>query len=237
LGVDPLSCKKKACSFNCVYCQLGRAGKLTSKKKLFIKTKDIIDEIKSLKKIKADYITFSGMGEPTLASNLAGLIREIKKIRHEKIAILTNATTLRSKKIRNSLGLVDFVIAKLDAGCEKTFVKINNPVRGINFRSVLTGIKKFKKSYKGKLALQIMFTKKNKFEAKAISDLVRDINPDEVQINTPLRLNRCKALSKNEIDKIKSNFKDMNVMSVYDKKKKKIFFLNKEKILKRRAEL
>ena len=85
LGVDPLSQKNKICTFDCIYCQVGRAKPSQVQRKIYVPTKDIIQEIKNLPKIKADYITFSGKGEPTLAKNLGILIKQIKKIRKAEV--------------------------------------------------------------------------------------------------------------------------------------------------------
>ena len=47
LGIDPLSDRKKICSFDCIYCQLGKTRVRTKKRKVFIPTEKIIEEIKN----------------------------------------------------------------------------------------------------------------------------------------------------------------------------------------------
>jgi len=244
LGLDPLyTGKKKICSFDCEYCQAGKTNFLTKRRKVFIPTNRILEELKRLPDLKIDYITFSGAGEPTLAKNLKNIIKGIKNLKPEKIAILTNASTLSDKKVRDSLLLTDFVIAKLDAHSEVLFRKINRPLRGVKLKAILKGIREFKSNFKGKFALQIMFTKKNKKYAEDIASLACKIKPDEIEINTPLRPSRVKALSKLEINKIKKVFleyhtKPTKIISVYDtQKKKKIKPLERKSILKRRGEL
>ena len=78
LGVDAISQKEKQCSFDCVYCQIGRAKPIARRRKIFVPTEDILDELKRLPRVPLDYITFSGMGEPTLAKNIGELIIKIK---------------------------------------------------------------------------------------------------------------------------------------------------------------
>ncbi|MCK5584343.1 MAG: radical SAM protein, partial [Elusimicrobiales bacterium] len=119
LGVDLISGTRKTCSFDCVYCQVGRTLKLSSRREVFVKKSEILKEIKSLPKAKIDYITFSGMGEPTLAKNLGELIKAVKKVRPEKVAVLTNSSVLNRKDVRDELMEADFVIAKLDASNQK----------------------------------------------------------------------------------------------------------------------
>ena len=84
LGVDPVSTKKKTCSFDCVYCQLGRTVNPTAKRKVFVKPDDFIKELILVKKLliesvsekgldekelPIDYVTFSGLAEHTLDEN------------------------------------------------------------------------------------------------------------------------------------------------------------------------
>jgi len=218
LGIDPVCSKEKVCTFDCIYCQAGKTEVFRDKREIFVPTEKIIKEISSLGPAEIDYITFSGRGEPTLAKNLGGIIKEIRKIRKEKIAVITNASLIDRKDVQEELNLADFVMVKLDAASRNLFVKVNRPMQGIEFDRVLKGIKAFKSGYRGRLALQIMFVEQNKLHAEEIARIVKEISPDEVQINTPLRPCEVKPLSKEEIDNIKRYFKDMNIISVYDKK-------------------
>ena len=236
LGIDPVyTVSGKICSFDCIYCQAGKTRSLTEKRKIFIPTEKILDEIKSFPPVKIDYITFSGAGEPTLAKNLGKIIRGIKKIKKAKIAVLTNSSTIGKSDVRRDLALADFVIAKLDAHSQKLFSEIDSPLKKIKLEKVIKGLKKFRSSYKKKFALQIMFTEKNKNDAKKIASLTREINPDEIQINTPTRPCGIKPLSAGEIVKIKTFFKGIKVSSVYDAEKKRVKPVSKRAVLKRRG--
>jgi wyosine [tRNA(Phe)-imidazoG37] synthetase (radical SAM superfamily) len=99
----------------------------------------------------------------------------------------------------------------------------------------LEGIKKFKRNYKGKLALQIMFIDANKTFARKIAMLAKDIAADETQLNTPLRPCAVRPLTGKEMDVIKRYFKGMNVICVYDKKKKIVEPISRSCTLKRRG--
>ena len=236
LGVDPLSVRLKVCSFDCGYCQIGKTKILSKKRKVFVKSDSILKEIGSLPPLHIDYITFSGTGEPTLAKNLGAIIRGIRAIRKERIAVITNSTLIDRKDVQNDLLLADFVLFKLDATAE-IFKRINRPVRGVRFESIIKGIKEFSGRFKGKVALQIMFTKDNKSYAADIASIARDIDPDEVQINTPLRPGNGKPISKTKINMIKQCFKGMRLVSVYGPKKKKAKPISIGSTLKRRAAL
>ncbi len=236
LGVDPVYAGSgKICSFDCVYCQAGKSGRLTGKRKVFVPTGKILEEIKAFPDIKIDYITFSGAGEPTLAGNLGEIIKGIRKIRKNKIAVLTNSSTMDKKDVRKDLATADFVIAKLDAHSQELFAKINKPAKTIKFDKIIKGLKKFRSYYKGRFALQIMLHKGNRSYAKNIAYLVREISPDEVQINTPTRPCGIKPLSRGEIEKIKTFFSGTKVTSVYDAKKKSVKPVSERAVLKRRG--
>jgi len=237
LGVDPISGEKKICSFDCVYCQLGKTGVRTAKRRTFVPTERIIEEIKSLPPLKIDYITFSGRGEPTLAGNLGEMIAGVKKIREEPVAVLTNASLMDRKDVRQDLSGADLVVAKLDAPSEEIFKKINRPVKGITLSKVVRGIKKFSKIHRGKLALQIMFTPGNRENAKELARMARQIGADEVQLNTPLRPCPVKPLSRNEMSKIEKYFRGLNVVSVYGSMRKKVIPVSRKDTLRRRGKV
>lgn len=216
LGVDLISTPKKVCTFDCIYCQLGNYKSYSSKRKIFVDIKGIIRELKSLGGLKTDYITFSGMGEPLLAKNLGNAIVEIKKHFNIPIAVLTNSSLFNSPKVRKELRKADVVVAKLDAFDSNTFNKINRPYKGITFSKIKKGIKIFKKEFKGKFALQLMFVSHNADNISKMIKIVKEINPDEIQINTPLRPSSAKPLSLNAINNIKKQFKSLNIITVYD---------------------
>lgn len=233
LGIDPISGKRKICTFDCVYCQIEETSVFAGERRIFVPVTKIIEEINLLPPMQIEYITFSGRGEPTLARNLGQMIKAIKKIRNEKIAVLTNSSLLNRTDVQDDLLPADFVIAKLDAASQETFEAIDQPPRIIKLGAIVSAIKNFKKIYKNKLALQIMFVEENKRYVQEIAQIAREINPDEVQINTPLRPCRVKPLSKAELNIIKSYFKGLNNISVYEAKKKKVKLISGKDTLRR----
>ncbi len=237
LGIDPLSQEGKVCTFDCVYCQIGETRLLTDERKTFIQTSDIIGELNSLPPLKIDYITFSGTGEPTLAANLGQMIKEVKKIRREKIAVLTNSSLMHREDVQKDLACADLVVAKLDASSQNIFALVNQPMKTIKLDTIIHAIKDFKSCYLGKLALQIMFVEENKMYAKEIAQIAKEINPNEIQINTPLRPCKVKPLSRGELDKIKKYFEGLNAISVYEAELKEVKPVSKKDTLKRRGKV
>ena len=236
LGLDVICSPKKICSFNCIYCQLEKTERITDKRQEFVKTELIVEEAKkALKESKPDVLTFSGSGEPTLATNIGKIYEEIKKTTSLPFAILTNSTLFYDKEVQNDLKKLDIIVAKLDASNQKTFEKINRPAPSINFEKTLAGIKEMKKKFSGKFCIQTMFIEENKDEAEEIANICREINPDEIQINTPLRPCKVKPLAVEELDRIEEKFEGLPTISVYHSKKPVTDPLDKIQILKRRG--
>lgn len=237
LGIDPISRKEKICTFDCVYCQIGETKIFSDERKIFVPASEIIRELDLLPPVQIDYITFSGAGEPTLAKNLGEMIKAVKGVTKTKIAVITNSSLMDRQDVQGDLLSADFIIAKLDAASMEVFEKINRPMKTIKFDIIVQALKKFRGIYKGKLALQIMFIEENKKFAREIARIAKQINPDEVQINTPLRLCGVKPLPEAELNVIEGYFEDLNVISVYKAEKKKILPVSDEDTLKRRGKI
>ena len=222
LGIDLLSQKEKICNFDCVYCQLGRTKGRVRRRKIYVPAEKIVGELSVWPVVKTDYLTFSGRGEPTLAANLGEAIRAVKVLRREPVAVLTNSSLMGLEDVREELGSADAVVAKLDAWCPDTLKVINRPGDGIAYKDIVEGIKRFRKNFKGRLALQMMFIEENRREIHRYAELARDIRPDEVQVNTPLRPCRVRPLAKEHIFRIKDEFnsacRGIHIVSVYDRR-------------------
>jgi len=233
LGIDPVSDKTKVCNFDCVYCQLGDTAVLTNERKVYVPTQRIVDEVKQLPEVMIDHITFSGRGEPTLAANLGEMIQALRAFRKEKIAVITNASLMDKEEVRQDLALADQVLAKLDVCDQHSLAQINKAVHDVKFLGIVEGIEQFKKGFKGRLALQLMFIEENKNAATKIAALCRRISADEIQINTPLRPSSVKPLTKRELDDIKACFEGLPAVTVYEKEPKPYTPFNEAETKKR----
>ena len=79
LGVDLIP--PKTCTFDCLYCQVGRTTSKTLEMKPFVPVRDVVEEIeKEVAKTVPDAITLAGSGEPTLHSEIDQVIASIKKM-------------------------------------------------------------------------------------------------------------------------------------------------------------
>jgi len=227
LGIDPISSFQKICTFDCVYCQAGKTEVFSNKREIFIPTESLIHELNSLPDVPVDYITFAGNGEPTLAKNLGEMIRAVKMIRKEKIAVITNSSLIDRKDVVEDLLLADLVEAKLDACSAASFKAVNRPMAEILWEDIAEGLKAFRKVYRGHLTLQVMFMASNKDCAAAIAKIAHQIGSEEVEINTPLRACAVKPLPPEDIEQITAIFRgicgaNIKVRSVYEVKREKI---------------
>jgi len=187
LGIDPIGAVS-TCSFNCVYCQLGEIEQITRDRALFVPTEKIIQELQEFAPWDVDVITLSGSGEPTLASNLGEIITSIAQLTSRPTLVLTNATLLKDKTVRQELAIADKVSVKIDAVSPRRWQGVDRPATGVNFADVWEGISEFRAEYSGELGIQTMML--SNWDAEDIAEYirrVRAIGPTEIQLNTPTR--------------------------------------------------
>lgn len=186
LGVD-LICINSICSFNCTYCQLGNIQVRTNQRHVFVPTAKVMNDIGNSRWRESDIITFSGSGEPTLALNLGECIERIASETAKPTLVLTNGTLIHEDGVRSELSLASRVYLKLDASDDDSLRRINRPVSGVSLERIIEGAVAFRKLYRGYLGLQMMCLHSSTYEIRQMGSLIRRINPDEVQVNTPTR--------------------------------------------------
>ncbi|MBN2594746.1 MAG: radical SAM protein [Sedimentisphaerales bacterium] len=103
LGIDLVPFK--TCTYDCIYCQLGRTTSKTTHRKEWIPSNAIIAQVKNRLASNPDYITISGSGEPTLHSKIGEVIVGIKEISDIPIAVLTNGSLLWLRERPRSIDL------------------------------------------------------------------------------------------------------------------------------------
>jgi len=216
LGIDPVSTRHKTCSFDCLYCQLGRTKHPLCEREVFVSPQALKSELEAFRDLEIDYVTFSGMAEPTLAANLEELVAAVKEtMRRRPLAILTNSSLMPRPGVRGDLALFDVVVAKLDAPNQELFPQINRPFAKYTFHEILEGIRCFREEFASKLALQMMFVEANQGKAQEMAEIARDLRPDEVQLNTPLRPCPVPPLRPVEMKGIEVSFEGLNVINVH----------------------
>jgi len=201
LGINLLPTKKKFCNFNCIYCEGGWTEDFEKTKESLPRRADVFKALdKKLSEMKVsnkppDVITYAGNGEPTLHPEFTGIIDDSIILRDKyfpkaKIAVLSNATTIKNEAIKEALLKVDKNILKLDSAFDST-VKIHNQPKGTPDTAELIDTLA---SFNGKVIIQTLFLR-GTFNGKAVDNttpsemsawleaLVK-IKPSEVMIYT-----------------------------------------------------
>jgi len=188
LGVDLTPFK--TCSYDCIYCQLGRTTQKTIERKEWIPLDRIVAQLPERLTSQPDYITLSGSGEPTLYSRVGELIARIKTLTDVPVAVLTNGSLLWQEALRGQLLQADLVIPSLDAGSEAMFQAVNRPHEQISFGQMVDGLVAFRQEFKGAYWLEVMVVGGYTATVEEIGKLaacVDRIQPDRVQLNTVTR--------------------------------------------------
>jgi wyosine [tRNA(Phe)-imidazoG37] synthetase (radical SAM superfamily) len=87
LGVDLVPFK--TCTFDCVYCQLGRTTDLRVRRQAWVDPTDVLRRVRERLVAEPDIITIAGSGEPTLHESLGEVVRGIKAMTDIPVAVLT----------------------------------------------------------------------------------------------------------------------------------------------------
>lgn len=200
LGINLLPVNSKYCNFNCVYCECGWGTEPLTKNNLPQKEaiKDsLLNGFEKLKQqgITIDTITFAGNGEPTMHPDFNEIVTLVVHLKNRyfpstPIAVLTNGTLLHKKEVQEALQKVEKRIIKLDAGTEKIFRLIDNPLSKNNLDWYVNNIKKINFQF----TIQSMFLKGNingkiidntsDSEIKHYIKLVKELNPKDVMLYT-----------------------------------------------------
>jgi wyosine [tRNA(Phe)-imidazoG37] synthetase (radical SAM superfamily) len=191
LGVDLIP--YKTCSYDCIYCELGKTTNKTTVRKEYISKNIILKQLEEyllLLDSPPDYITISGSGEPTLNSKLGEIIRHIKSITKIPVAVLTNSSLLCMDEVRKDLQEADVVLPSLDAVSPNIFKYINRPDPQLAIDQVMCGLIDFRKEFSGQIWLEILFCRvvnDDYREVEKMREIIEKIKPDRIQLNTVAR--------------------------------------------------
>ncbi|MBN1849428.1 MAG: radical SAM protein [Deltaproteobacteria bacterium] len=190
LGVDLIP--YKTCSQDCVFCQLGRTPIKTITRKEYVPIRDVLDEIEAwLKKDgKADHITLSGSGEPTLHSNFGEVLRFVRENSAIKAVLLTNGSLFQMEDVCKAAHHADIVKISLSAWDQASFGWVNRPHPDLDFKQVIEAQKSFCDAFKGELWIEVfIIAGMNSISADVakIAALAEQLKPDRIHLNTAVR--------------------------------------------------
>ncbi|MEJ2102916.1 MAG: radical SAM protein [Desulfobacterales bacterium] len=193
LGINNIP--PKICTYSCVYCQVGKTRRMQVERCPFYEPEDIIKSVgeqvkKARKKGESiDYLTFVPDGEPTLDANL-GYEIDLLKSMGIKIGIITNASLIFRKDVREDLMKADWVSLKFDSIWKTSWRKINRPHRDLELGRILRGMLDFSKIFPGELVTETMLVGGIRSDAdilKAMADFLPRLNPVKVYLAIPTR--------------------------------------------------
>ena len=190
LGLDLVP--MKTCTFNCVYCQLGRTASPTVTRASFCTPDEVVHDALSVLTTRTDidYATLSGSGEPTLEIAVGEIIRRLKDACPTPVALITNGSLLDQDDVRADVLAADVILPSLDAGTEEIFRLVNRPHGSLTLERLLTGLEKLRHEYTGQIWLEVMLVKgfndRNE-QVRAIAALAKRVRPDRIQLNTVVR--------------------------------------------------
>ena len=193
LGINNIP--PKICTYSCIYCQLGKTSKMKIEPQVFYLPSEIFREVQDkVKKSKEkgeliDYLTFVPDGEPTLDINLGKEIKLIKSL-GIKIAVISNASLIDKKQVRENLKEADLVSLKVDSVEEEIWRKVNHPHRKLCLKSILEGMLKFSESFRGKIITETMLIKNINDDSqhlKKVADFLAKLKPSRSYLSLPIR--------------------------------------------------
>ncbi len=190
LGID--LCPMKTCSYDCIFCQLGKTPQKTTKREEFFPLEDICNEIAHWLKTdgNAEYITLAGSGEPTLYSRFGELTDFIHSKTDIPVLLLSNGSLFWQKEVREAALKIDVVKLSMSVWNQDLFDRINRPVSGLIFEDMVNGEIEFRKKYKGKLILEVFLLEginATQSDVRKIAQFAKQIKPDTIHFNTVTR--------------------------------------------------
>jgi len=219
LGINLLPGDGKVCTFDCIYCECGFNGDHRPQQKMPTR-QQVHDALEArlqdmLQNGPApDVLTFAGNGEPTANPAFPEIIDDTLRLRDHyfpqaKVSVLSNATLIHRKEVRDALMRVDNNILKLDTVSADYIQKVDRPTgQWYHVDDVIKAMKAFN----GHLIIQTIFlhgpgvTNTTDDYVAPWLDVVKDIAPQQVMIYTIDRETPTPTLSKathEELDAIR----------------------------------
>jgi wyosine [tRNA(Phe)-imidazoG37] synthetase (radical SAM superfamily) len=188
LGVDLVPFK--TCTYDCIYCQLGRTTRKTVRRQRWSSPEDVIAGVRDRLSSEPDVIAIAGSGEPTLSAGIGTVIGGVRELTDVPLAVLTNGSLLGLPSVRRELADADIVIPSLDAPDEGLFRLVNRPHASLRFADVVRGMSAFREGFAGQVWLEILLlggVTALPSEVERLATLAAGIAPDRIHLNTVAR--------------------------------------------------
>jgi wyosine [tRNA(Phe)-imidazoG37] synthetase (radical SAM superfamily) len=166
----------KACSYSCVYCQVGRTPVEEIVPRAFFPPGEVVAAV--TRRVEAlrergepiDALTFVPDGEPTLDRHLGEEIEALRPL-GLRIAVISNGSLAWREEVREALARADWVSLKVDAVEPAVWRAVNRGHAALRMEVVLDGMLRFAAAFAGELATETM--------------LIEGLNDGDASIETP----------------------------------------------------
>ncbi|MCD6498179.1 MAG: radical SAM protein [Deltaproteobacteria bacterium] len=191
LGVDLVP--YKVCSYDCVYCQVGKTTDREVDLRDWVEPRVVADAVVDAVSgdVRPDVVTMAGSGEPTLYRSLGLLIHDIKdRTAGIPVVVLTNGSLFWMDEVVEAVEEADVLAPSLDAGDEKTFRGLNRPHPSITFDRMLDGLEKVTHAFAGTVRLEVMLVagaNDSNESLHRIAHCMERLRVDVVDVNTVVR--------------------------------------------------
>lgn len=190
LGVDltPM----KTCTFDCVFCQLGRTPRQTVLRRAFAPVAAVEAELRDWRAGggEADVVTLAGSGEPTLHRDFGAALSAAARATALPTVLLTNGSLLYRPAVRRAAARADIVKVSLSAWDEASFRRVNRPHPALSFKKHVAGLRAFRAACRGALWLEVFLVPGLNDAPEAVERIARiaeTITPDRIHLNTAAR--------------------------------------------------
>jgi wyosine [tRNA(Phe)-imidazoG37] synthetase (radical SAM superfamily) len=183
------------CTYNCVYCQLGRTTNKTDAAKSWYDVETILEALirKEAKTRdlgeRIDYITFVPNGEPTLDKELEVESSILSSV-GIRTAIITNGSLIHQPATRSALRHFDRVMVKVDTVNEAVWHRINRPHDSLRLDIILEGLQRFSATYSGIFDTETMLVENindKEEDLVALAAFLRSLNPHRAYLSVATR--------------------------------------------------
>lgn len=225
LGIDLIP--HKVCTYNCIYCQIGKTTLKTLLREEYLPVNEILKEVEIFireRNVSVDYLSLSGSGEPTLHSGIGKVIEGIKAITSLPVAVITNGALLYDESVRKDLLNADLILPSMDAVSDEVFKMINRPHSDLSVEKMIGGLIDFRGHFKGQIWLEILFCKgvnDKPEELKKMKEAIKMIHPERIHLNTVVRPpseEYALPLNQNEMEEIRTFFGEKaSIISEFDR--------------------
>ena len=136
-----------------------------------------------------DFLAFVPDGEPSLDINLVRAIDLLRPL-GVKIAVISNASLIWQKSVRNDLSKADWVSLKIDAVPKDIWRQINRPHHDLELSIILEAMLQFAEKYEGELVTETMLihgVNDSLGNIKEVAGFLGKLKPAKAYLSIPTR--------------------------------------------------